>query len=148
MPHYIGQVSEHAVIFNGNGDILILRHRGHHHPELRGKAHLPGGRLEIADMPGRALLREIEEETGITGVNLILPCSARRWGAVEPIKYSVAYLATVAGCPVAVLPPDEDHESAEWIAPDAALAAEYIFDEIRFVVADVVKWAKTLGVVK
>jgi 8-oxo-dGTP pyrophosphatase MutT (NUDIX family) len=146
MSHYIGQVSEHAVIVNGEGKILLLVHKGPG-SDLKGKSHLPGGRMEFDDKPGSGLLREIEEETGITGVELILPCSASRWGAVEPIKYSVAYLARVAGAPVPVLPSHEDHESAAWVTPEEALTRTFIFPGMSAVVAEVIRWGRILGVI-
>jgi ADP-ribose pyrophosphatase YjhB (NUDIX family) len=143
MAFYIGQVSEHAVIVNGAGRILLLFTKK---PEQKGKSHLPGGRMEMDDTPGAGLLREIAEETGLTNVELILPCSATRWGATEPIKYSVAYLARVAGAPEVVLPPHEDHEGFEWVTPDEALAKTYIFPEMGKVVAEVIRWGRFLKV--
>jgi 8-oxo-dGTP pyrophosphatase MutT (NUDIX family) len=143
--HYIGEVGEHAVIFNDDGHILLLIHAGP--GEMKGKSHLPGGRLEMDDTPGLALLREIEEETGITGVELIVPCSTSRWGARQPVKYSVAYLAKVQGRPVAVLPPDEGHEGAEWVTPEEAVARTFIHPEMNAVVAEVVRWARILKVI-
>ncbi|HEX2859636.1 MAG TPA: NUDIX hydrolase [Alphaproteobacteria bacterium] len=143
MAFYIGQVSEHAVIFNGEGRILLLVHGG----EYSGKSHLPGGRMDIGDQPGQGLLREIEEETGLTDVELIVPCSTSRWGAMEPTKYSVAYLARVEGVPDIVLPEHEAHEGYEWVTPEEAVEREFIFAEMNAVVADVIAWAKRLKVI-
>lgn len=143
---YIGQVSEHAVIFNAHGEVLLLKHAGKGYPEFRGKAHLPGGRLEMDDQPGKALLREIAEETGIEDVELVVPCSASRWGAVVPVKYSVAYLAKVAGRPEAVLPEHEDHMGAEWVPWREAADKTFIFPEMNAVVREVCAWAVRLGV--
>jgi ADP-ribose pyrophosphatase YjhB (NUDIX family) len=144
MSFYIGQVSEHAVIVNDHNQILLLIHKNSNY---QGKSHLPGGRMELDDQPGLGLLREIKEETGITGVELILPCSSSRWGGSEPVKYSVAYLARVAGCPLPVLPPHEDHESAEWVTPEEALARNYIFPEMAAVVAEVIRWGRILKII-
>jgi ADP-ribose pyrophosphatase YjhB (NUDIX family) len=145
MSFYIGQVSEHAIIVNGENKILLLKTKN---PAQKGKSHLPGGRMEMEDQPGLGLLREIEEETGITEVELILPCSTSRWGTSSlPVKYSVAYLARVAGSPVAVLPPHEDHEAAEWVTPEEALVRTYIAPEMSAVVAEVIRWGRLLGVI-
>jgi 8-oxo-dGTP pyrophosphatase MutT (NUDIX family) len=146
MAHYVGEVSEHAVLINGEGKVLLLIHKGPA-PHLKGKRHLPGGRMEMNDTPGLGLLREIEEETGITGVELVLPCSARRWGNEKPVKYAVAYLARVSGVPAVVLPPHEDHEDYEWATPDDVLKREFIVPEISNVVADVIKWGRVLKVI-
>lgn len=144
MAHYVGEVSEHAVIVNGEGRILLLRHAGP--GSQRGLSHLPGGRMEMDEQPGRALRREIAEETGLTGVEIILPCSATRWGTGDPVKYSVAYLARVAGVPVPALPPHEDHEAAEWVTPEEALSREFIFPTLKEAVAEVIRWARVLKV--
>lgn len=144
MAFYIGQVSEHAVIFNGEGKILLLIHK---HAEPKGKRHLPGGRMELEDQPAEGLHREIEEETGITGVELILPCSTSRWGGMEPVKYSVAYLARVKGVPDVVLPDHEDHEDYEWVTPEVAVTRTFIFPEMTAVVEDVIRWARILKVI-
>lgn len=48
--------------------LLIQKARG---PYL-GKWDLPGGRLEFGETPETALHREIEEETGLTDVRLVL----------------------------------------------------------------------------
>jgi 8-oxo-dGTP pyrophosphatase MutT (NUDIX family) len=144
MAYYIGQVSEHAVLVNGEGRILLLATKN---PTQKGKNHLPGGRMELDDQPGLGLLREIEEETGLTGITLILPCSAIRWGGAEPVKYSVAYLATVPGVPNVILPPHEDHETYEWVTPDEALMREYIFPGLKQAVAEVIGWGRRLGMI-
>ncbi|MFZ2620009.1 MAG: NUDIX hydrolase [Alphaproteobacteria bacterium] len=144
--HYCGEVSEHAVILNEHGEILILRHAGKGNPSLQGKMHLPGGRLDMDDPPGSALLREIEEETGLTDIELILPCSATRWGFQDPIKYSVTYLAITKGRPTPVLPADEDHEHAEWLPHAKVVAGEFISSPtMNQAVAEVLIWAKKLG---
>lgn len=144
MAFYIGQVSEHAVIFNGEGRILLLVHGKE---PIRGKSHLPGGRMELDDQPGAGLLREIEEETGLTTVELVVPCSTSRWGTMDPVKYSVAYLATVPGVPEVNLPAHEDHEDFEWVTPEEALQRTYILPGMREVVAEVIAWARKLKVI-
>lgn len=144
MSHYFGEVSEHAIIFNGEGKILLLRHTWQH---LKGKWHLPGGRLDEADQPQDSLLRELREETGLTDVELLLPCHTSRWGADHPVKYSVAYLARVSGTPVVILPPDEAHDMAEWVTPEEALTRTFTFPELADVIRGVLVWAKRLEIV-
>ncbi len=62
--HYVGQVSEYAVIINSYGEILLIQHNGggdiinKHY----GKWHMPGGRLNMDDEPQEGLKREILEE--------------------------------------------------------------------------------------
>ncbi|MCP5405718.1 MAG: NUDIX hydrolase [Pseudomonadaceae bacterium] len=146
MSHFVGEVSEHAVIYNADDNILLLRHTWEH---LKGKWHLPGGRMDAKDTPGQGLLRELREETGLTGVELIMPCHASRWGAAKPVvKYSIAYLAKVQGTPKVILPPDEDHDLAEWVAVEEALGRTFTFPELADVIRGVHVWAKRLGVVE
>lgn len=145
MGMFVGNVSEHAVIFNSEGKILLLRHTWQH---LKGKWHLPGGRLEENDQPGASLLRELHEETQLTDVELIMPCHASRWGAKDPvIKYAVAYLARVKGTPTVILPAHEDHDMAEWVIPEEALTRTFTFPELADVIRGVLVWAKRLEIV-
>lgn len=140
---YVGQVSEHAIIFNEFGEILLLQHKREPHT---GKWHFVGGRLDIDDVPGKALQREIAEETGIEGVELIMPCHASRWGFDVPEKYSVAYLARAKGRPEAVLPDHDDHGAARWVPWREALGLTFIHPKQPSVLADVIACAKRLGV--
>ena len=91
-------------------------------------------------------LREIAEETGIEGVELIVPCHASRWGFDVPEKYSVAYLARAKGRPEAVLPEHDDHGAARWVPWREALELEFIHPKQAGVLAEVVGWAKRLEV--
>lgn len=144
---FIGQVSEHAVLVDDAGRVLLLQHAGCGNAALRGKCHLPGGRLDAGDQPGVALLREIREETGLTDVELILPCHASRWGFDEPVKYSVAYLARLKGTQQPVLPDAEDHMGFEWVAWQDAATREFIHPTLNRVVRDVLDVGRQMGVV-
>ncbi|PQP82585.1 NUDIX hydrolase [Paenibacillus sp. PCH8] len=48
--------------------LFIHKARGAH----QGKWDLPGGRLEFGEQPGTALHREIEEETGLTHLQVVI----------------------------------------------------------------------------
>jgi mutator protein MutT len=68
MAHKLFQVGVKALVANTEGKILLLKAaKGFH------DAHwdLPGGRIEDAQTPEEALLREIEEEIGVTEVSSI-----------------------------------------------------------------------------
>lgn len=54
----------YGVIIKNNELLLIQKARGPH----TGKWDLPGGTIEFGEKPYEALQREIEEETGITGI--------------------------------------------------------------------------------
>lgn len=151
---YHGQVSEHALIFNEFGEILLVQHngggQGAAHPNFEsphcGKWHFPGGRMDYDDMPGEGLQREILEETGLTEVELILPCHATRWGFGDPIKYSVTYLARVTGRPEAVLPEDECSMAWQWIDWREAQKLPLLSDKHTEIIRAVAVWAKKLGI--
>lgn len=54
-----------AFIYDADGNILILR-RSSTHPEYAFQPDLPGGIIEIDENIATGLIREIEEEAGIT----------------------------------------------------------------------------------
>ncbi len=53
-----------ALILDSDNNVLILR-RSQTHPTLPGRPDLPGGLIEEGEEQGKALCREIEEETGL-----------------------------------------------------------------------------------
>lgn len=64
-----------AIIYDANGDILILRRSGTH-PDYAYQSDLPGGVIDADEDIVLGLIREIEEETGLT---------------VDPASLSVAF---------------------------------------------------------
>jgi 8-oxo-dGTP pyrophosphatase MutT (NUDIX family) len=154
-PLYVGQVSEHAVIFNTHGDILLLQHNGggngphDSRPTSAhyGKWHLPGGRLNLHDKPVEALQREIEEETGLRSVRIIMPCHTSRWGFDDPVKYAVTYLATVAGQPMVRLPDDEHAMAYEWFSPAETQKLTLLTETHHEIIEAATSWARRLGLI-
>jgi|GEM_PF-317848 8-oxo-dGTP pyrophosphatase MutT (NUDIX family) len=112
-------VSEHAVLANGFGKILLLFHR-HHNKENADEYKLPGGRMEENDEAKQALLREIKEETGLTRVKIILPVHTSMWDPSYR-RYSVIYLARSYGDEPVVLQKAEA-ASYRWVSWDEAEA--------------------------
>lgn len=53
-----------AVVFDDDGRLLLIRRAN---PPAQGKWSLPGGRVEPGEDPRSAVLRELTEETGLTG---------------------------------------------------------------------------------
>jgi 8-oxo-dGTP diphosphatase len=53
------------LLLDNNSDFLLLT-RSDSHPKLAGYYDLPGGMIEDGEEPGAAVVREIQEETGIT----------------------------------------------------------------------------------
>ncbi len=152
-PLYVGEVSEHAVIFNNFGKLLLFQHNGggrgpanpRPHSTHYGKWYFPGGLLNANDQPVKAVLREIEGETGLRSVNIVMPCHTSRWGFDDPIKYSVAYLATVGGSPLIRLPDNKHAMAYEWFAPAETTNLALLTPTHKEVLAAAIHWAKHLG---
>lgn len=58
-----------AVVINSNGEILLVK-RGNE--PGKGKFSVPGGMVEAGEDPRQAVVRELEEETGLRGVAKVL----------------------------------------------------------------------------
>lgn len=121
-----------TVCFKGE-DVLLIR-RGT--KPLAGDWSLPGGRIEFRERAEDAALRELLEETGVTGrlVGLVdvvdAIFTARTSGATTRHYLLFDYAAVwISGDPVA----GDDAADAEWISP-ARLAALPLWDETRRVI--------------
>jgi len=153
-PLYVGEVSEHAVIFNSYGHVLLLQHNGggmgpnnpQPHSPHYGKWHFPGGRLHTNHQPVKAVQREVEAQTGLRNINIIIPCHTSRWGFGNPVKYSVTYLATVSGSPLIYLPDDEHAMAYDWFRPADTTKLILLTPTHHEIIATAYQWAKRLGV--
>lgn len=147
---YIGEVSEYAVIINSNGEILLIQHNGGGDSSSihYGKWHMPGGRLNMDDEPQEGLKREILEETGLTDVDIIMPCHTSRWGFGKPVKYSVAYLAYVNGRPDVHLPASERAMAYRWFQPSELASLRFLSEKHFDVITGVLHWAEKLGFIR
>jgi len=54
-----------AVVLDADNSILVLR-RSPTHPTMAGQLDLPGGIIDPGEEPGEAVIREIQEETGLS----------------------------------------------------------------------------------
>ncbi|MCB9734057.1 MAG: NUDIX domain-containing protein [Deltaproteobacteria bacterium] len=104
-----------AIIRDGEGRVLLARRR----PERRqgGRWEFPGGKIEPGETPEACLLRELEEELGLTG-GVVGSCVATSVhddgrGAVELLAYEVR---GARGEIVLV-----DHDAVVWARPDELL---------------------------
>lgn len=59
--HFVGKVAQKAVILNDAGEVLLIRDVAN--PDTWG---LPGGRLNVDESPIDGLVREVQEEVGLT----------------------------------------------------------------------------------
>jgi len=107
--HFRHEVSQGAVIENGKGEILILK--------LRDDGWvLPGGHLHEGEDWFEGLSREIEEETGITGLHLEKVLGVSMLGSA----YGVCFHCSLTKSPEVIL--SDEHKDFAWISSIDGLA--------------------------
>ncbi|MET1033365.1 MAG: NUDIX domain-containing protein [Candidatus Saccharimonadales bacterium] len=87
-PVELQQVAMKAVIYNGVGDVLVLREassKSYADGTNAGRYGLPGGRLELGEDPNEGLLREVLEETG-RDIVIGKPLGYGSWSPIIPGK--------------------------------------------------------------
>ena len=101
-----------AVVTDGRGRLLLIQ-RGH--DPGAGLWSLPGGRIEAGETDAEALVREMEEETGLTVEPGRLIGQVDRPGRAGDVLDIRDYAATVTG---GMLRPGDDAADARWVAPE------------------------------
>lgn len=116
-----------ALITNSSGEILLLKVN----PEALKKQtdpywDLPGGRIDKGDTIEQTLLREVEEETGITRVENIVEVGMVLSNIRIPIGTSdVGLILGVYECKVnsdSVITLSDEHTEYKWFSPIEASA--------------------------
>jgi 8-oxo-dGTP diphosphatase len=100
-----------AVVTDGHGRLLLIQ-RGHE--PGKGLWSLPGGRVEPGETAAEALVREMEEETGLTVEPGRLIGTVERPGLAGDVFDIQDYAATVTG---GTLRPGDDAADARWVSP-------------------------------
>jgi ADP-ribose pyrophosphatase YjhB (NUDIX family) len=100
-----------AVVTDGRGRLLLIQ-RGHEPGQ--GLWSLPGGRVEPGETDAEALVREMEEETGLTVEPGRLIGQVLRPGLAGAVLDIRDYAATVTG---GTLRPGDDAADARWVDP-------------------------------
>jgi 8-oxo-dGTP diphosphatase len=100
-----------AVVTDGRGRLLLIQ-RGHE--PGKGLWSLPGGRVEPGETAAEALVREMEEETGLTVEPGRLIGTVERPGLAGDVFDIQDYAATVTG---GTLRPGDDAAGARWVSP-------------------------------
>ena len=108
-------VRQYALLTDDAGNLLILQLPKEYDVSAANTWTLPGGKLEPADEPGEGLLREISEETGLTGT-LVGPAGVARWTSRNSKKLGIFWRATVSGTKPQ-LKLSKEHQRAVWINP-------------------------------
>lgn len=114
-----------ACLTNDNGEILLVRKRG------TSCFMQPGGKIEPGESPREAIVREIEEELGISFAPGDLTAAGNWKGlaANEPMTGLMAYLFT--GELNTTPRPQAELEELLWIDPRAALERDDIAPLLR-----------------
>jgi 8-oxo-dGTP diphosphatase len=106
-------------IISRDGKVLLLK-RAMAKKFLAGYWDIPGGKVEFGEEPDVAIIREVEEETGL-GVHMVEPYNA--WSCVLRIgKKSehcteIDYILQIKGSRKITLSPDE-HSEYKWFGKD------------------------------
>jgi 8-oxo-dGTP diphosphatase len=101
-----------AVVTDGRGRLLLIQ-RGHE--PGKGLWSLPGGRVEPGETAAEALVREMEEETGLTVEPGRLVGQIDRPGRAGDVFDIRDYAATVTG---GTLRPGDDAADARWVSTE------------------------------
>ena len=90
-----------AVVFDGNGNVLLTRRNQPELPGAHGRWEMPAGKVEFGELPNETAAREVLEETGyIVNVNsLRTSVKAMIWEAAERDTHTIliAFRASVVG---------------------------------------------------
>ncbi len=77
---------------------------------------LPGGFMELQELPEEAALREFKEETGLTGrIDMLLGVTANHSEAYDTVLMIGFLIRNFEGVPAA----GDDAEDIKWFAPDS-----------------------------
>lgn len=102
-----------AVVFDDDGRLLLIR-RGN--PPAQGQWSLPGGRVESGERSEEAVVRELQEETGLIGAVERHVGAIRRDAPGGGVYVIDDYLLTIADG--SALQAGDDALDAGWFAPD------------------------------
>ena len=108
-----------AVIEDGKGRILLVRHKPERGGFWQGKWICPGGELELGEEIGSGIKREIKEETNLE-IDLVKPLTPfdRIVKSAEGINLHVVYIDYIANLVGGELEVGSDVGEALWVEKD------------------------------
>lgn len=108
-----------AVIEDGKGRILLVRHKLERGGFWQGKWICPGGELELGEEIGSGIKREIKEETNLE-IDLVKPLTSfdRIVKSAEGVNLHVVYIDYIANLVGGELEVGSDVGEALWVEKD------------------------------
>lgn len=110
-----------AILLVYNKKILILRHKS-------GKWLLPGGRLNVLETWIDGLFREIKEETGISGVEIVSILEVDNWITGDQPHYGVFFHGK---SPTDTVVLSDEHIDYAWVSKDGIQNYEFWSDGLQ-----------------
>ena len=102
-----------ALVRSSEGLCLVL-HRGNTHPRFPGHIDFPGGEVEPKETPEAAVMREIQEETGL----LIDPNKLKKLFAKQYQQTTHVLFEAKLAEPDAKIALSWEHKDYRWITPE------------------------------
>ena len=102
-----------ALVRNSEGLYLVL-HRGNTHPRFPGHIDFPGGEVEPKETPEAAVIREIQEETGL----LVDPKKLKKLFTKQYRQTTHILFEAKLTEPDAKVALSWEHKSYRWITPE------------------------------
>ena len=108
-----------AVIEDGKGRILLVRHKPERGGFWQGKWICPGGELEVGEEIGAGIKREVKEETNLE-IDLVKPLAPfdRIVKSTEGVNLHVVYIDYIANLAGGELEVGSDVGEALWVEKD------------------------------
>ncbi|MDD3190606.1 MAG: NUDIX hydrolase [Candidatus Pacebacteria bacterium] len=103
--HGVFFITQDVFLFSSTGKLLALRH-------FSGKWLLPGGHINKDEDWQTALFREIEEETGITDLEISKPIFVDNWKNPEGFQYGVFFAGNTSAEEVRL---SDEHIEYKWL---------------------------------
>ena len=103
-----------ALVRNSKGLYLVVLHRGNTHPRFPGHIDFPGGEVEPKETPEAAVMREIQEETGL----LVDPKKLKKLFTKQYQQATHVLFEAKLTEPDAKVALSWEHKSYRWITPE------------------------------
>lgn len=114
------RVAAKAVIVNSEGRVLILREANTYAEGTNtGKYHMPGGRLNPSEWFKDGLVREIQEETGLTDIAVGEAIHVDEWRPViDGVQQQIVGVFVLCHYKGGDIQLSDEHDEAVWMNPD------------------------------